>query len=155
MLNHGAKVEGRPPESDSAYANNPVLLPGHHVSTPLLLASSQLLESVIRILKQYDANLDARIQNGDTLLHMAAIEGNRKIVPLLLELVAIPNIKELIYGSTPLHKAAFIGNPGIVQAFLRGGTNSQSLTNLGPKAVEIVRLYGHIEIGEINIFLNV
>lgn len=149
LLNHGANVEGRPPESDPAYATNPVLLPGHHVITPLLLASSQWSESVIRILKLYNANLDTQMQNGDTLLHMAAIERKRTIVPLLLELGANPNIKELDYGSTPLHKAAFSGNPGIVQALLRGGTNAQSLNNLGQKAVEIAHLYGHTEVEEI------
>lgn len=145
LLDHGANTEGRPSESDRAYATNPNLLPGHHVKTPLLLASSQWSEPLIRVLSKYHANLDAQMQNGDTLLHIAAIEGKRTIVPLLLELGANPNIKEFDYGSTPLHKAAFVGYPGIVQALLRGRVNTQSLNNLGQKAVEVARLYGRTE----------
>ena len=115
LLNRGADVEGRPPESDPAYATNAVLLPGHHVRTPLLLASSEWSEPLIRLLRDYNANLDAKMQNGDTLLHMAAIEGERMMVPFLLELGANSNIQELDYGSTPLLKAAFSGNAGIIQ----------------------------------------
>ena len=45
-------------------------------------------------------------------------------VPLLPKLGANPDIKILDYGSIPLHKAAFGGNPGIVQTLLKGGANS-------------------------------
>lgn len=149
LLDHGADIEGGPPESDPAYATNPVLLPGHHVKTPLLLVTSQWSEPLIRVMSKYHANLDAQMQNGDTLLHMAAIEGKRTIVPLLLELGANPNIKDSDYGSTPLHKAAFSGYPGIVQALRRSGANTESLNNLGQKAVEVARLYGHPEVVDI------
>lgn len=146
LLDHGANTEGRPSESDGAYATNPDLLPGHHVETPLLLSRSQWSEPLIRVLSKYHANLDAQMQNGDTLLHIAAMEGKRTIVPLLLGLGANPNMKECDYGSTPLHKAAFAGYPDIVQALLRGGVDTQSLNNLGQKAVEVARLYGHTEV---------
>ena len=149
LLDHGANTEGRPSESDHAYATNPDILPGHHVKTPLLLASSQWSEPLIRVLSKHHADLDAQMQNGDTLLHIAAIEGKRTIVPLLLELGANPNIKEFDYGSTPLHKAAFVGCPGIVHALLRGGVNTQSLNNLGQKAVDVALLYGHTEVVDI------
>ncbi len=39
LLRHRAHIEGRPPESDPANASNPLLLPGQHLRTPLILAS--------------------------------------------------------------------------------------------------------------------
>ena len=146
LLNHGADIEGRPPMSDPAYATNPVLLPGHHVRTPLLLARSEWSEHLIRVLNKHGANLDAQMQNGDTLLHMAALEGRRTIVPLLLQLGANPDIREFDYGSTALHKAAFAGHREAIQALLRYGADTLIVNNLGQTAVEVARQCGNAEL---------
>lgn len=74
---------------------------------------------------------------------------------MLLKLGAKSNIQELDYGSTPLHKAAFSGNAGIIQTLLRGGADSQILNNLGQKAIEIARLYRHTGVVDVLVQLAI
>jgi len=145
LLNHGAHIEGRPAESNPAYASNPILLPGHHLRTPLLLSCKGWSEPLIRILIKDKAHLDAQLETGETLLHLAAIEGRRTIIPMLLEAEAKPNITEYDYGKTALHKAAYNGNPAVIRAMMRAKVDARIKNNLGQTAIEIAEMYGHLE----------
>ena len=73
--------------------------------TPLRVASEYGHADVVQLLLDYNADLDARDSDGDTLLHCAASGGQLEVARLLLKLNIEVNSRNN-EGSTPLHLAS-------------------------------------------------
>ncbi|MBI2246800.1 MAG: ankyrin repeat domain-containing protein, partial [Armatimonadetes bacterium] len=123
---------------------NPNLLNGHSREgwTALQLASHFGHANAVRFLLDRGADVGIKSTNemANTALH-GAIAGKRtKIVPLLLDQAADPEVKDS-GGNTALHLAAHEGVPEIVEVLLRRGANinarrNDGLTPLGVAAKE-------------------
>lgn len=75
-------------------------------------------------------NLDMRLEDGQTPLHIASILGHTGIAHYLLENNAQTNVQDST-GTTPLHEAVRYGNLEIVQMILNAGANVNAKDNLG------------------------
>ena len=95
----------------------------HDLTTALHIASSYPKSSVIRVLLDYGANIDALDRSHQTPLYVAALEGHAKIVKLLLEEGARCNTITL-EGQSPLYKAAGRGKDDVVFHLLRYGADA-------------------------------
>lgn len=75
-------------------------------------------------------------------IHSAAAGGHFRIVKMLLELGALPNVREQ-GGYTPLHAAAQHGNVDIIRALLLGGADLTLKSDDGKTPLDIAMDAGH------------
>jgi ankyrin repeat protein len=68
-----------------------------------------------KLLKTKNMNIDAQINDGATLLHMAVMRDCEEVVRLLLNKGANPNVGNLYNNTTPLHFAAKKDYPEIAK----------------------------------------
>ncbi len=93
-------------------------------------AKSGDLERVKALLKQNPALILSRDNNGATPLHMAALNGNKDIVELLLAYKADANAKNNI-GVVPLHMAADRGYTDVASLLLAHGADVNAKMQYG------------------------
>lgn len=81
-------------------------------------------------------------------IQSAASAGHVKIVELLLQYKADPNIREQ-GGYTPLHAAAQNGDPGMIRALLYGGADLALESDDGKTPLDLALAGGHAEAAKI------
>ena len=72
------------------------------------------------------ANPKAVTESGDTLLHLAAAQGNADVLKLLIEKRLSVNQKDRSFGATPLHDAAMANSLECVRLLLAAGARPDS-----------------------------
>ncbi len=133
------------PATVDAYATD-----GFH---PLGLAAFFRHADVVRLLIERGASVAAPARNklAVTALHSAIATDvapvDMAIVRMLLEAGAPVNVPHL-GGGTPLHSAAFVGDPEVVRMLLDRGADPWLKTDDGKTAAEIARERGHAALAE-------
>ena len=150
LLYHGANIEGRPPPLDPACSSNPVLFnPRKSSYTPLLLAGiwqNRRRERFMRLFLIHKANVYARTDTGETLLHLYASEGDIALAMMLIDAGCDVNVKDQSNNDTPLHKAASTGQLTIIRALLAKGAIVRGHKNVaGRDALQEAREFGQAE----------
>jgi hypothetical protein len=84
------------------------------IGTPLYYASGMGLQTVVQLLLDHNAEVDAKEKDGGTALHWAARYGHEAVVRLLLDHNAEVDAKEKD-GETALHWAARDGHEAVVR----------------------------------------
>ena len=84
------------------------------IGTPLYYASHMGLQTVVQLLLDHQAEVDARNNHGRTALYVAAFNGHEAVVRLLLDHQAAVDAKDND-GRTALHGAARGGHEAVVQ----------------------------------------
>ncbi|WP_419247185.1 ankyrin repeat domain-containing protein [Wolbachia endosymbiont of Rhagoletis indifferens] len=104
-----------------------------------LLRNKQIIESVIegndnQVLRCLNdgADVNAKNDNKEAILHMASLRGMTNIVKLLLENGADINIQDNL-GRTALHYAASANNADMVEFLLKAGAKANIKNNNGRK----------------------
>jgi ankyrin repeat domain-containing protein 50 len=87
------------------------------IGTPLYYASDMGLQTVVQLLLDHNAEVDAKDEDGQTALHKAALNGHETVVRLLLDHNAEVDVKDE-GGRTALHGAAFNGHEVVVRLLL-------------------------------------
>lgn len=107
----------------------------------LILASYFGFEGVVRLLIANGAAIKSRGERGITALHVAAKNGHKAVVQLLLEAGA--NVRSKNDGETALHKATIEGHKAIVQLLLEKGADIESRDPLDRTALHMATWEGH------------
>ncbi|KAI9651417.1 MAG: hypothetical protein M1829_003023 [Trizodia sp. TS-e1964] len=109
--------------------------------TPLVGAASNGFETVVQLLLDNGANIEASDKRGATALMVAASGGHRAVVQILLDKRA--NIEAgCRYGQTALIWAASKGHGAVVQILLDKGANIEASCKCGATALMGAALYG-------------
>lgn len=82
-------------------------------------------------------NLNYRFDDGQTPLHLAAIQGHTSITKYLLENNAFTNVQDSS-GATPLHEAVRYGHTKIAKLLLDAGAQVDAKDNLGKTPVLLI-----------------
>jgi ankyrin repeat protein len=93
----------------------------HGISTeqpPLCLATKQKSEDIVRLLLDHDWNVNEVDAEGRTPLHLAAENGDRSIVQVLLNHINVDLHAWDQWRSTALHAAAMRGHLSVVKLLL-------------------------------------
>ncbi|ESZ98830.1 ankyrin repeat and SAM domain containing protein 6 [Sclerotinia borealis F-4128] len=111
----------------------------------LLWAVGSGKEGAVRSLLEKDADLEAKYENGQTSLSLAARNGQTTIVTLLLEKGADREARAK-NGQTPLSIAVEGGQMDVVNLLLRGGAKSETKDNNGQTPLSIAAKNGQADI---------
>ncbi|KAE8579128.1 hypothetical protein XENTR_v10023919 [Xenopus tropicalis] len=114
--------------------------------TPLILAASCGNESVAYFLLQQGAELEARDSRGWTALFHCTSAGHQRMLRFLLENGANGDVREPLYGFTPLMEAAASGHEIIVQHLLNHGVKVAETDRNGDTARMLAARFGHSRI---------
>jgi ankyrin repeat protein len=150
LLEAGAKLGPYSLESALRGNNRPEVLKVllAHSTRPLApllkTAIAQNRSSVVEVLIQAGADVNARDDAGFTALHDAALAGNLKAARLLVEHGADVNIGDKDSGATALYMAATMGREDVVSFLLEKGAD----TNKGPNAAKAATSGGFTKIAE-------
>jgi ankyrin repeat protein len=98
------------------------------------------LDVFLELIKR-GANINEKIANGNTPLHMASINGNTEVVLELIYRGVNINEKDE-RGSTPLHHACNYGCLNVVQQLIRNGANINEKNNMGYTPLHVASSYG-------------
>ena len=96
-----------------------------------------------------DVNAKKKDKFGLTPLHIAAIEGHKAILKLLIAKGANVNAKDDEFGSTPLHSAVLNTHKEIVELLIAKGADVNAKDNNGVTPLHITAEYVHKEIAEL------
>ena len=96
------------------------LLLAHGASTNLLFVGHEMHYSVISWLLEHGANVNEKVGEGQTFLHLAASNAETRIVKLLIKHNAEVNAKT-DEGCTPLYLAALIGRIEVSEVLIDAG----------------------------------
>ncbi len=91
---------------------------------------------------QSKIDVDARGEQGDTLLHWVTFEGNEDMVRRLIAAGANPNAR-VEKGSTPLHLAAYRGHTSIAAMLIAHGALVNVKTDAGITPLDWAQRNGH------------
>ncbi len=123
---------------------------GETFFTPNVQTTRNLLDAVnknnvseVRRWLAVGANLNATDNDGDTSLHLAALEGFVEIVQLLIDAKANLEARE-DNGFTPLHNGAYNGHVNVIRTLLDAGANRSAESNNGNTPQELAAQRGHI-----------
>ena len=76
---------------------------------------------MVKLLLEAGANVNqVREEDGRTALHVACDDASVELVDTLLSSAADPNVEDYA-GWTPLHCAAYMGNPSCIELMIRRG----------------------------------
>ena len=101
--------------------------------------------SVLRLLLEQGADINAQNQDGRTPLHMASFDRALEVVRLLLEHGADVEVKNK-YGRTPLHLASFDGALEVIRLLLEHGADVEVKDKYGETALQDATHSRHHEI---------
>jgi Ankyrin repeats (3 copies)/Ankyrin repeat len=101
-----------------------------HGLTPLLEAYDLQKFDIVTLLVDHNANIEATVPGGTTILWVAAATGNAAMATLLLDHHANIEVKGLD-GDTPLGVAAATGQIEIVKLLLEHHANAQAKNDAG------------------------
>ena len=90
-------------------------------------------------------DVDARGEQGDTLLHWVTFEGNEDMVKWLIAAGADPNAR-VEKGSTPLHLAAYSGHTSIAELLIEHGAVVNVKTDAGITPLDWAQRNGHDDV---------
>ncbi|XP_055370831.1 uncharacterized protein LOC129605233 [Condylostylus longicornis] len=120
--------------------------------TPLFYAvEDNRIDIISFLLQRKDIDLNNVSRDGYTVLHLAAGNGNKKIVEILLTYTKNKNINyKSSEGCTPLHLAAQNGHKDVVFILCQtNGINTCCVTNKGLTALHLAAINGHEEVVEV------
>ncbi|KAL7888091.1 hypothetical protein AOLI_G00030650 [Acnodon oligacanthus] len=112
--------------------------------TPLLLATELRNVEVFKVLVSKKAQLDKRLPNQTSALHLAIQSGSMPLTQILLDKGLDPNSigpKD----QTPLHFSALHNHPALMALLLRKGAQVNSVTQDGLTALHLASQSGHTE----------
>ncbi len=112
-----------------------------HKQRPLHLAVYNEHPQIVRLLLDYGANPNTRMNNGQTPLFVAAYFGNVKSMKMLIEHGADVNVKDHL-GNTPLHKASEGDSPQAVELLLKEGADIHATDKEGNTPLHIAGYMG-------------
>lgn len=116
----------------------------------LALPQSNNPKEILDHLKQEGFNINTPIDYyGKTILHHACgYLNNISLAKALIFHNADVNVQSFIYGETPLHEAASIGNLDIVELLLKNGAHSKVKNDVDATPLDIAEIHGHKDIAE-------
>lgn len=82
-------------------------------------------------------NLNYRFDDGQTPLHLAAIQGHTAVTRYILENNALTNVQDSS-GATPLHEAIRYGHTDIAKLLLASGSDPNAKDNLGKTPILLI-----------------
>jgi TonB family protein len=106
------------------------------------------LAKVKALLENNRKMVSSKDNNGSTPLHLAAWNGHKDIVELLLANKADVNAKDTM-GFTPLHRAAITGHKDVVELLLDKGANVNAKDNGGWTPLHRAAMNGHKDVVEL------
>jgi ankyrin repeat protein len=112
----------------------------------LIEAAFQSKADLAAGLIEQGADVNARDEGGSPVLMHAVRPYGEKVVQLLIENGARPDVTDAIGSSTPLIKASKMELPEIVQTLLAGGADSEYTPGDGATALLQACIFGHGEI---------
>jgi len=115
---------------------------------PLAHAAFQGLETVVRLLVQFQADVSAKEDCGGTALYAAAVGGHAVVVELLLGTGADAEAKD-DEGRTALHDAARLGLEVVARVLLGSGADEQVKTNAGQTPEDLTTDQGHLQVAAV------
>ena len=110
------------------------------LATPLAVAATLNLVSIVKLLISKRAQLDAGDERDFTPLHHACAYGYYETVQCLLTAGANPNAATLIDDTTPFHQAVFNGHHELLELLLEHGADISAGND---KALDLAALNGH------------
>lgn len=115
--------------------------------TPLHLASKHGFTAMVKLLIAEEAYTVVNLItiNGQTPLHLAAIQGSAVVCEDLIEKGAVVDAKDTLHGQTPLHKAAMRSNIDACLALLKHGArlHEPDTSSLRKTPLELARDFEH------------
>jgi ankyrin repeat protein len=160
LLNNGAELNifeasavGNTQRVKNLLIESPELIGSYSADgfTPLGLAAHFGNEETVKLLLEYNADINTRSTDGNlnNMAIHAAIAGNHEhIVKLLIEHGANLSVKcegKWRLGFTPLHVAAYFGRESIIRMLLKAGADKMARTDNGETPVDIAITREHQE----------
>ena len=108
---------------------------------PLHLAVYNEHPRIVKLLLEYGANPNARMNNGQTPIFIASYFGDLKSMKMLIEHGADVNVKDHL-GNTPLHKAAEGDSPKAAELLLSHGADIHAVDKEGNTPLHIAGYMG-------------
>lgn len=130
------------PAEDSVEESKTLII-GNFLEVP---KDAVLTESLLLLIIEEGASVDARSRAGYTALMLASLNGNDATVKNLLEKGANINFKEASHGWTPLSFAIANGKAETVRLLLDNGANAHIRDSQGRNALDQAKLTGSAEI---------
>mmetsp|Transcript_28297 Transcript_28297/g.45629 ORF Transcript_28297/g.45629 Transcript_28297/m.45629 type:complete len:384 (-) Transcript_28297:1455-2606(-) len=109
-----------------------------------LKGDKKRLEELVKA-GNHDINLP-HPKSGQTVLHLACLQGNEDIAGMLLMRGATTDKLDSIVGETALHKASVGGHARLVQMLLSVGADKFIKSRNGYTAIDIARKRGHKQV---------
>lgn len=116
------------------------------LATPLLVAATLNLVTIVKLLISKHAQLDAGDERDFTPLHHACAYGYLETVQCLLKAGANPNAATLIDDTTPFHQAVYNGHHELLELLLEHGAEISAIDD---KSLDLAALNGHKKCVEI------
>nr|CAN69337.1 hypothetical protein VITISV_032631 [Vitis vinifera] len=115
--------------------------------TPLIWAAGHGQHDAVKVLLEHHANPNAETDDNITPLLSAVAAGSLACLELLIQAGARVNI--IAGGATPLHIAADIGSPEIINCLLKAGADPNVTDEDGQKAIQVAAARGNRGVVEI------
>ncbi|KAH0565065.1 hypothetical protein GP486_001547 [Trichoglossum hirsutum] len=133
LTDNGANIEGA--DSNGMAALHSTALHGYEEVARLPLEKGAAIDAVdntlVRILLERRAHIDARTNFGETALYLATLEGQGEVVRVLLEKGAKPNLRETKNDMLPILQVAWEGHRAITRLLLGHGSEPDSKEAFG------------------------
>ncbi|GMI65206.1 tetratricopeptide repeat 10 [Hibiscus trionum] len=115
--------------------------------TPLVWAAGHGQHDAVKVLLEHNANPNAETEDDVTPLLSAVAAGSLACLDLLIQAGAKVNITA--GGATPLHIAADLGNPELINSLLKAGADPNVIDEDGQKPIQVAAASGQRKAVEI------
>ncbi|KAJ9598100.1 hypothetical protein L9F63_026796 [Diploptera punctata] len=122
---------------------------GQNNRTPLIHAAACGYIKILELLLKFNASVNARDENGETSISLAASEGKSNVVELLLQSKADIEIPGGEYKRTPLIQAAVRGHFEMVELLIEHGASINACDSHGNTALTLAARECKIQIVEL------
>jgi ankyrin repeat protein/beta-lactamase regulating signal transducer with metallopeptidase domain len=99
------------------------------------------------------ADVNAKDEDGQVPLHLAARHGNKAVVELLLDRGAVVNVNKKLVpplpGAAPLHEAVRYGHKDVAEVLIASGADVNALTKPGDTVLYCAAASGHEELAKL------